>query len=174
MSDSSSLIAVASSVWAAFQGSALFTVLVWFLGIYGLILLVDVILLVFLRDIPGDLKKTLYGNKRPSVSHSKFSKRWQEISGRLGSGNPSQYKAAILEADAVADEMLQGIGYAGANMSERLAAVGEGHIESADDLREAHAVRNRIIQDSEFSLVHEEAERVIGKYKRFFDELELL
>lgn len=173
-SDSSSLITIASSVWSTLQSSAFWSVFVWFLGIYGLILLADVILLLFLRDIPGDIKKTIYGNKRPAISHSKFFKRWEEVSSRLKSGNPSQYKAAVLEADAIADEMLAGMGYVGANMSERLSAIGEGHIESATGLRDAHIIRNRIIQDSEFVLSHEETEKTIDQYKRFFDELELL
>ncbi len=172
--DLSSVIVIATAAFQAIQSSALFTVLVWFLGIYAVVLFADVVMLLILRDIPGDLKKTIYGAKRPIVAQSKFQKRWDGIEARLRTGNPSQYKAAILEADALAEEMLSGIGYEGANMGERLAAVREGQIGALEDLRLGHAMRNRIIQDPAFALSREEAETALVRYRRFFEELELL
>jgi hypothetical protein len=171
--ETSSVVAIVSGIMQALQSSALFTALVWFLGFYTIILFADVVMLLILRDIPGDLKKTLYGGKRPLISQSKFQKRWKSIGSRLSTGNPSQYKAAILEADALAEEMLAGIGFDGANMGERLAAVGEGQLAALDDLRFGHAMRNRIIQDPAFALSREEAEEILGRYGRFFAELEL-
>lgn len=172
--DLSSVIVIATAAFQAIQSSALFTMLVWFLGLYAVVLFADVVMLLILRDIPSDLKKTLYGAKRPIVAQSKFQRRWDGIETRLRTGNPSQYKAAVLEADALAEEMLSGAGFDGANMGERLAAVREGQIESLEDLRLGHAMRNRIIQDPAFALSMEEAEAALGRYRRFFGELELL
>lgn len=169
----SSVVAIASEITQAIQSSALFTVLVWFLGLYTIVLFADVVMLLILRDIPGDLRKTLYGAKRPIVSQSKFHKRWKAIEGRLASGNPSQYKVAVLEADALAEEMLSGIGFKGANMGERLSVVNEGQIAAIEDLRFGHAMRNRVIQDPAFSLTQKDAEDVLGRYRKFFEELEL-
>jgi hypothetical protein len=117
--DPSSVIAVVGAITQVIQSSALFTALVWFLGLYTIVLLADVVMLLILRDIPSDLKQTLYGAKRPLVSQSKFQKRWKGIADRVRTGNPSQYKAAVLEADALAEEMLSGIGFEGKNMGER-------------------------------------------------------
>lgn len=172
--DLSSVIVIATAAFQAIQSSALFTMLVWFLGLYAVVLFADVVMLLILRDIPSDLKKTLYGAKRPIVAQSKFQRRWDGIETRLRTGNPSQYKAAVLEADALAEEMLSGAGFDGVNMGERLAAVREGQIESLEDLRLGHAMRNRIIQDPAFALSMEEAEAALGRYRRFFGELELL
>ncbi|MBP9751243.1 MAG: hypothetical protein KBD19_00085 [Candidatus Moranbacteria bacterium] len=171
--DHSSTIATVVAMFQAIQSSALFTALVWFLGLYTLVLFADIIMLLILRDIPSDLKKTLYGAKRPIVSQSRFQKRWSGIEARLLTENPSQYKAAVLEADALAEEMLAGIGVGGSNMGERLAAVREGQIVRLGELREGHMMRNRIIQDPAFALSREEADTTLEKYRKFFDELEL-
>jgi len=172
-SDLSSIFAVIVAIFQAVQSSVLFMAVSWFLGGYTIVLFADVVMLLFLRDIPSDLKKTLYGATRPIVSHSKFQKRWSGIEARLATGNQSQYKAAILEADALAEEMLSGIGFEGANMGERLASVSDGQIVSIRDLREGHAVRNRIIQDPSFVFEKEEAGEVLSRYQKFFEELEL-
>lgn len=172
--DYSSIMDAALFLWQSLQASSLFQALEIFLGVYALVLLVDVILLTALRDVRSDLKKTLYGADRPIVSAGKMEKRWQGIQARLASGNPSQYKAAILEADALADEMLRGIGYGGQNMKERLAQMKEGELLAFEQLKAAHAIRNRIIQDPDFSLEKEEAEALLGQYETLFKELELL
>lgn len=173
-SDISSLIGVAGGIWESVRSSALFGALTFFLGAYALVVLVDVILLLFLRDIPSDLKNTLYGSRRPMViSSSKFMKRWEAVSARLSSGNPSQYKVAILEADAIAEEMLGGIGYDGSNMKERLDAVRPGQIAALENLRAGHDVRNRIIRDPSFAVSREETESILNGYRGFFEELEL-
>ncbi len=171
--DPSSVVVVFGAISQFIQSSAVFTALIWFLGFYTIVLFADMVMLLILRDIPGDLKKTLYGAKRPLVSQSKFQKRWNGIESRIHTGNPSQYKAAILEADALAEEMLSGIGFEGANMGERLAAVHEGQVATLEDLRVGHAMRNRIIQDPAFALSREEAEAALGRYRAFFEELEL-
>lgn len=172
-SDLSSLILVISAVQESIASSAVFSMLAIFLGAYTLVVLADVTLLFLLRDVRGDLKKTLYGNTRPMVSPSKFTKRWDAVTARIKSGNPSQYKVAVLEADVIAEEMLGGIGYGGSNMKERLEAVRPGQIVSLDRLRSAHETRNRIIRDPSFALSREEAESVLSEYKSFFEELEL-
>lgn len=171
--DLSPTIPVLMTMLHAIQSSALYGTLVWFLGVYAIVLFADLVMLLVLRDIPGNLKTTLYGTKRPMVSISKFNKRWKNIESRMSSENASQYKAAILEADALAEEMLSGIGYGGANMGERLASVGEGQIASLGDLRSGHAIRNRIIQDPMFVLSAEETLVILGYYRKFFEELEL-
>lgn len=171
--DPVSAVSVADAIFRTIQSSAVFVALTWFLGLYGLVLLADVIMLLILRDIPGDLKKTIYGATRPLVSQSKFQKRWKNIEARLSMGNPSQYKAAILEADSLAEEMLSGIGFEGANMGERLATVREGQVVTLGDLRSGHAMRNRIIQDPALVLSVEEARETLDRYRGFFEELEL-
>ncbi len=156
-----------------FSSSFLVAALKFFFFVYVAVLFVDIVLLLILRGLGMDLKKVLYGTERPIISRTSSINRWEKILSRLESHNASQYKVAVLEADAWAEELLGGIGYKGATMSERLEQVRAGQLETKDILAEAHAVRNRIVHQKDFVLSREEAERSLMEYKKFFDELEL-
>ena len=144
-----------------------------FLFIYIVVLLIDVILLLVLRGLSSDFRKLFFGSERPLIARTTVIRRWESILARLESVNPSQYKVAVLEADEFADEILLGIGYKGATMTEKLATVKGGQLESKDILAEAHTMRNRIVHEADFSLSREEAEKCLDSYRKFFDEVEL-
>ncbi|OGI21428.1 MAG: hypothetical protein A2808_00280 [Candidatus Moranbacteria bacterium RIFCSPHIGHO2_01_FULL_55_24] len=162
-----------SSIDAFLNDSLLFAFIKFFLFVYCAVLLVDIILLFLMRDVAADLKMTLLGAERPLVKRSKVIRRWEAILSRLESGSESQYKAAVLEADAFADEMLRSMGYKGVNMRERLDQAKVSQLESKDSLEAAHAVRNRVINEESFTLTKEETEACLSQYRRFFDEIEL-
>lgn len=168
---------MAITVWNGlitfFSESTLFLVIKFFLFIYVAVLLADIVMLLILRGISGNIKNALYGTTRPILSKSKAIVRFENILDRLKSTNPSQYKVAVLEADAFAEELFAGMEYTGKTMGEKLENVKDGQIETKDLLIEAHTVRNRIIHDANFTLSKEEAEKWIGNYRAFFDEMEL-
>lgn len=160
-------------VWDVFRESWVFAVGKWFLMIYSIVLLVDVVLLILMRGVTENLKVSLYGTTRPILSKNKAAARFEAIEKRLESGNPSQYKVAVLEADQFADEVLKESGYAGANMAERLAEIEPGQLSSYDDLKSAHEVRNKIVNDPAFTLDREQAKGLLDHYRKLFAELEL-
>lgn len=161
-------------IWDVIRHSLVFAALKWFLVIYTLVLIVDVVLLVALRGVTENLKVQLYGTTRPILSKNKTAVRFEAIEKRLASDNPSQYKVAVLEADQFADEVLRESGYDGANMAERLAGIHPGQLASYEALRSAHEVRNRIVNDPNFTLDRAQAEELLTKYRSLFAELELL
>jgi len=156
-----------------FEQSLLFTTLKFFLFVYVGVLFVDVVLLLILKGLSSDLKAVLYGAERPLTSQNTFIKRFEAIRARLESENPSQYKVALLEADALADEILDGIGYKGATMAEKLEGVRGKQLECKELLVEAHAMRNSIVHDATVALSQEEAQRYLTQYQKFFEEVEL-
>jgi hypothetical protein len=162
-----------AKVQAFFEHSFLWSALKFFLFVYTLVLFVDVMILMIMKGFSSDLKSALYGTQRPLISQTKLIKRWEAILERLESDNPSQYKVAVLEADALANEILAGIGYGGSNMAEQLEAVQGGQLETKTLLMEAHEARNQIIHDPNFVLSKEEAKRYLDNFKQFFDEVEL-
>ncbi|MEI7749490.1 MAG: hypothetical protein WCJ25_00615 [Candidatus Moraniibacteriota bacterium] len=172
--DIPSIVGIAVLLWHGLQQSALYSLAASLLKIYTVVVCIDVILLLLLHDVQSSLQKQRFGGRRPLIPLAKFLKRWEAIKARLESGNPSYYKAAILEADALADEMLGEIGYEGGNIGERLGLIMPGQILSAERLQEAHKIRNRIIHDREFSLSREEADELLAFYESFFKELELM
>jgi hypothetical protein len=171
------LTQVALAIWTAvthfLDDSVLFLVLKFFLFIYVAVLLVDIVLLLVLKGLSSDLKTALYGTERPLTSKNKLIKRWEAILARMESANPSQYKVALLEADAMAGEILDQIGFPGPTMKEKLEGVKGGQLETRDRLAESHEVRNQIVHDATFVLDKDEALRHLENFRAFFDEVEL-
>ena len=103
------LVQAAFSVWSKamlfLDHSFTFSALKFFLLVYVGVLLVDVVLLLILKGLSGDLQMALYGVERPLTSKSTLIKRWEAILARLNTDNPSQYKVAVLEADALTSSL---------------------------------------------------------------------
>ena len=144
-------------------------------GIYLAVLIADVIMLLILRDVPYQLRVGLKGMSVPLVTRNKMGKRWSKITDRLKTNDVSQYKVAIIEADAIADEMLSGLGYRGSNMIEKLEQVGTAHLDDhLEALKSAHQLRNRIVHEPELEIDERLAKAIVGVYESFLRYLELL
>lgn len=172
--DISSIIITFTQVASYFLDSSFFWFIKFFLAIYVAVLFVDMVLLLILRGLGGDLRDTVKGAQMPLASKKKMQKRWQQIEDRLKTNQIAQFKIAILEADKMADEVLSSIGYGGSNMADRLESANNNQIEEIDNLIEGHGVRNKIIQEDNFVINKTEAERVIGLYREFLDNLEVI
>ncbi|MGB3073617.1 MAG: hypothetical protein WBB68_05150 [Candidatus Moraniibacteriota bacterium] len=171
--DALGVLGMAPAIWNIITQSALFTVLKVFLIVYSLVMIADVVLLVLMRGVTGNLKMQIYGTTRPLIRKNEAAGKWASVERRLESDNPSHYKVAILEADHFADSLLKESGFDGENMSERLANMHPGQLQSYQGLSEAHAIRNRIVNEPAFTLDRAEAEDILGKYKGLLIELEL-
>jgi hypothetical protein len=160
--------------WAiAFYNSTYFIVIKFVIGIYTAILIIDIVLMLIQRGIPGDVRDTWVGMNIPSEMVTKsgkarLKKKWNKIEAKLDSKDPNQYKVAIIEADRLVDSYLRRIGFSGENMTDRLEAVPLGQMEIAPQLLEAHKVHNRIIHEENFQLTKEEAKKTLALYAEFF------
>ncbi len=164
---------ILSSLAHFWETSLLVAFLKFFFFIYCTVLLVNIILLFSHRNVAGDLSMSLFQTKRPMARRNTLIKRWEAIRARLETENESQYKAAVIEGDAFADEVLKSMSYHGQNMKERLDHIKDYQLEMKGNLVTAHALRNQIINDPTFSLSKEEAESTLELYQSFFDEIEL-
>lgn len=164
-----------SDVIANFYNSPFVFVLKILLGIYLAVIFIDIILLLILRDIPKHLRTGIKGMDITTATKSKMQKRWNKVENLLKSRNVSQFKLAIIEADAIADEILAGIGYEGANMAEKLEQVGAAHLDDhLEALKGVHQIRNRIVHEADFEVDERLARTVVGVYESFLRYLELL
>lgn len=101
--------------------------------------------------------------------------RWDAIKKRLDSGNSSDWKQAILEADSILDDIIKDIGYKGETFGERLSQILPSQFKNLEEVWIAHKVRNRIAhQGTEFELTKTDAEQVIGLYEKALEELEYI
>jgi len=101
--------------------------------------------------------------------------RWAKIKKHLESESPSDWRQAILEADALMDEIIKKIGYKGETFGERLSHIHPAQFKSLDEVWRAHKIRNRIAHEgTKFDLTKEEAEQVLGLYEKALTELEFI
>lgn len=142
--------------------------------IYIVVLLIDVVLLLILRGVRGNIIQGFYGADVPSSHKGMIARRWKKIEAQLRSGNEAQYKLAIIDADAIADEVLQLANLAGENMMERLEASTPYQVEHKDRLLWAHSTRNSIIRDDAFVVDSDLAEKTIEVYREFLKSWETL
>ena len=146
----------------------------FFLAIYAAVLLADIILII-IAHTPGMYVRVLKGGADVPVVHkNKMQRRWEKVMFRLRSGKDSQYKAAVLEADEIVNEILSQIGYRGENMGERLSNISLDQLETIEELKQAHEVRNDIVRKSDFALDQQKAAETVGVYQKTLETLEFL
>lgn len=101
--------------------------------------------------------------------------KWKIIEEHIESENANDWRLAILEADIVLGEMLDKLGYRGEGIGEQLKSVDKSDFTAIDDAWEAHKVRNSIAHEgASFLITEREAKRVIGLYKKVFEEFDYI
>lgn len=97
--------------------------------------------------------------------------KWTNVQKYIESPNQSDWKQAILEADAMLDVMLTKMGYRGESVGEKLKRVEPSDFDTLHEAWEAHKVRNQIAHEGgSFSLNQHEAKRVVMMYRKVFEE----
>jgi hypothetical protein len=101
--------------------------------------------------------------------------RWEVVQDYIASPNEADWRLAIIEADALLDQVIEGQGYPGSSLGERLNSAGMGSFQTYQDAWEAHKVRNRIAHDgSEFVITYRDAQRAISQYENVFREFKYI
>lgn len=163
------LITLIQDGFETFLQSYTFAALKIFFIIYSIILILDIILLLSFRDISGILKQGKYGTAlMPSLSQSAMRKKWKTLEDRLASGNPSEYKVAILEADLIVEQILTDIGYdSKTDMGQKIEQLRVTQPEDADTIDRVHQLRNRIVFEENFEVSLDEARDALETYKNY-------
>ncbi|MBI2099832.1 MAG: hypothetical protein HYT48_00620 [Candidatus Vogelbacteria bacterium] len=105
-----------------------------------------------------------------AVITERRNENWERVQKYLDSGNPAEWKLAIIEADTMLDEMVKKMNYPGENLGERLKVIEPSDFTNLDAAWEGHKVRNQIAHQGDFMLNKREAERVIGLFRKVFEE----
>ena len=104
----------------------------------------------------------------------RISKQWAKIEKRLDSGDESEYKLAVIEADDIFGEILKRLGISGKTLSERLLNITPTIIPNLDDVISAHQTRDSIVHDPNFKLSLNEAQKILEVFGIAFRGLDLL
>lgn len=100
----------------------------------------------------------------PAASGAEANRPWREVQQKINSPNASDWSLAVIQADAILDEVLQGRGLLGATMGDRLKQLDRSKLSTLDGAWEAHKLRNRIAHESERALAYAEARRAVMLY----------
>lgn len=168
------ILTTAQTLLTLLSQSYFFLALKIFFGIYTVILILDIVLILSFRNIGNALRQGRYGSELvPSVSKSAMNTRWTKIENRLHSGNISEYKVAILEADAIIEGILADIGYnSGADMAQKIEQLRVMQPDDAAMLDEVHQIRNRIIFEQDFHPDLNQTKEILGTYKNYLKKFD--
>lgn len=104
----------------------------------------------------------------------KFTKSWQKIAKKLKSGDESEYKLAIIEADEILNNILEKVGYSGETLEEKIDKVSLVVISNKEEILGAHKIRNSIVFNPNYRVEFEEAERILEIYRKALSDLGIL
>lgn len=145
-----------------------------------LLVLITLILIVFMAYLRKEITKISHNEKKllyPEMPKANvvINPRWQKILDQINSGEESNWRFAIMEADIMLDDLLEKLALPGETIGEKLQAVEKSDFLTIDNAWEAHKVRNQIAHDgSSFQITQREAKRVIELYKTIFDEFKMI
>lgn len=109
--------------------------------------------------------------KPETLPREVIAKPWQEIQEKMASNNPADWSIAVIQADAVMDQLLKASGYIGDTMGDRLKQVNTAELNAIDDVWRAHKLRNRLAHGMGGTLTRSEAIEAIQCYEKAFREL---
>lgn len=157
----------------SFYLPAWFTVF-WLL--VSVILWIVIIVLAFriikLRDAEAADLHLMLESKVPDKNNK--NERWEKVLKYLESENPAEWKLAIIEADNMLDDLVKTVNPGGENLGERLKGIEPSDFLTLQEAWDAHKVRNQIAHESDFVLNKREALRVIGLFRKVFEEFSFI
>jgi len=143
------------------------------LAVFSIVVIVYSIIRI-LEIKKSEREKYAFATISVGVENGENHKKWQSIVEKANSENPSDLKLAIIEADAILDDMVKKMGYSGDDLGERLKNIELSDFNTLPQAWEAHKVRNKIAHEGNFILTQREAKRIVGLYRKVFEEFEYI
>lgn len=167
---------------AFWRVDAFVPILMWykiFAGVAIVLLLGAVIYVSYRMIMLGNEieKKEFDARNRVTIAPnlSSGAQRWARITEKLNSENEADWKVAILEADAILEDIVGTMDVTGASMGDKLKNIEKSDFLTLESAWEAHKARNRIAHDEVgVPLSRREATRVLLLYEQVFREFKYL
>jgi hypothetical protein len=111
---------------------------------------------------------------RNDVTKKRAVESWDEIERHFFAGDDNDLKIALIKADALLDEALQGAGVQGKDIGERLQNIRAGQLPNLEAVWQAHKIRNQIAHEPDFVVKRDLAERALTVYETALESLGVL
>ncbi|KKU51446.1 MAG: hypothetical protein A3F26_01690 [Candidatus Ryanbacteria bacterium RIFCSPHIGHO2_12_FULL_47_12b] len=115
-----------------------------------------------------------YETALPETKSHAYAYEWNALKNRLEMASDADAALIIIDADALADRILQEAGLPGETMGDRLIALGEQKFKNIDDFWMAHKVRNQIAHGGTGGVTYSDALYALERYERAFKELDVI
>jgi len=163
--------AQAFQLFLDFFDSPLFLILQIVGGLVSVILLVAIIILIYRGGSFATHMRHLWISWNASpLPKSRMVKRWLAIKGAMESDDSGKWRAAIIDADSMLDEVVAKLGYKGDTLEERLKNTVEYQFPSLENAWRAHQISDFLKEDRSYPLTREIAEQTIEIYRIIFTE----
>lgn len=123
------------------------------------------------------LKKTLpqiEEKVEPIKSEGLFRGEWNALRARLEDASDKDAALLVIEADAIVDRALKFLRIPGETMGERIKYIADPTLKTADDLWEAHKMRNQIAHEGGKDIMYVDALYAIEKFEKVLLELGMI
>ncbi len=113
--------------------------------------------------------------QKDNINKNEVNPKWRLVEEHIDSDDQNKWKLAILEADIILADLLDGLSLPGESIGEKLKAVEKNDFETIEQAWEAHKIRNAIAHEgSDFVINQREAKRIIGLYASVFKEFKII
>lgn len=111
--------------------------------------------------------------KRNAEEEERIARRrkWDALIKKAETAGPGGYAMSLIEADILLEDTMGRLGFLGKNLAERLRSAAPGELPNANDIWEAHKLRNKIAHEPNFRLSKEETIKALGAYKKALENL---
>jgi hypothetical protein len=152
--------------------------MVKYLLIFMTILFATGIILILIR-IEGSFKIRIREAMEEAMEagrlpKTKVQKEWEAILYNLDSNNSEDYKKAVVSAEELFNRVLKMANFSGSNIEDRLKKIPDNQLEFKEDIIWAHRLKEKIFEDENFEVEHEEAKRAVYIFERALKEMEIL
>lgn len=113
------------------------------------------------------------GNDDDESLQAEITRQWAEVEALVDQKNPTAWKLAVLEADKLLDYGLKSLGLPGQTLGERL-KVAVYRQPALRAVWEAHAVRNRLAHEPQYTLDQATARRTLKQFAQALKVLRVL
>ena len=171
--------------FGGFHAGDLFGALPWFsflttqVAIWGMVITLLMVLLIVYTQIRLVMveHEGFHGKEEHQVHKVEAgapppqNERWRRIMELASSGNPGDWRRAILEADIMLSAVLSEAGYEGTTVGEQLKVTNPLQVTTLRLAWDAHMLRNKIAHGGEeFDLTERDTRVAIDQYRRVFEE----
>ncbi|MSU55675.1 MAG: hypothetical protein EXS46_04035 [Candidatus Taylorbacteria bacterium] len=101
---------------------------------------------------------------KPETKLERVNMRWQNILSHFNSTNPNDWRAAIIDADAMLDEVVTSLGYTGEGLGAKLTSIRINDFPTLQSAWEAHKMRNIIAHEGANYNLTERQKEITRRY----------